>query len=87
MSQKEKMLRRILSIPSDYTYDELARFLSQFGFQEMTGGKTGGSRRRFFRDSDSAIIFLHKPHPENIVNKSTIRDVIAKLRELGDIDE
>lgn len=86
MPQKDKDIDRLLRIPSDYTYNELKSLLGRFGFREYKGGATGGSRRRFYRESDEAMILLHKPHPGNIVNKATIRDVITKLKESGDIE-
>ena len=86
LPQRDKDLERLLRIPSDYTYNELKAFLGRYGFKEYKGGATGGSRRRFYRESDKEIIFLHKSHPGNIVNKATIRDVITKLKECGDIE-
>lgn len=86
MPQRDKDLERLLRIPSDYTYDELKTLLRRLGYIEKSKGATGGSRRRFVRASDNAIIMLHKPHPGNIVNKATIRDVITHLKERGDIE-
>ncbi len=86
MPQRDKDLERLLRIPSDYTYEELKTVLGRFGYKERNGGTTGGSRRKFVRESDNAIISLHKPHPENIVNKATIRDVITYLKGRGDIE-
>lgn len=87
MSQKEKLKQRVLSVPSDLTYDELKNFLNIYEYNEDTRGKTSGSRVKFFRESDFAVIFLHKPHPENIIGKKALRAVIDNLKERGDIDE
>ena len=87
MSQSDKLIKRVLSVPSDLTYEELKQFLKIYDFLEGTKGKTSGSRVKFFRKSDAAIILLHKPHPENIVGRSTIRKVIDYLREAGVIYE
>ena len=86
MPKKDKDLERLLAIPSDYTYHEMATLLARYGYRELSGGATGGSRRRFYREHDKASILLHKPHPGNIVNKATIRDVIRNLKERGDIE-
>lgn len=86
MPKADKELRRLLSVPSDYTYNELKTVLARFDYHEFTGGSTGGSRRRFVRDADKDVIFLHKPHPGNIVGKATLRDVIQHLRERECID-
>ena len=86
MPKKEKAIERLLSVPGDYTYNELTTLLGWFDYYEFSGGKTGGSRRKFYRERDKTIIMLHKPHPGNIVNKATIRDVIKYLKGRGDIE-
>jgi hypothetical protein len=47
MSRQEKLLNRFLSVPSDFTWEELIKILTGFGYLELKAGKTGGSRRRF----------------------------------------
>lgn len=86
MSKKSKLVDRLLSIPSDFTWDELVAVLSSFGYTEVKTGKTGGSRRRF-ADINKNVITLHKPHPSNIIKKYAIRDVIANLKEKGHIKD
>jgi hypothetical protein len=86
MSRQEKLINRLLSIPKDFTWDELCKVVAFFGYEELTGGKTGGSRRRFV-DSLKNIITLHKPHPSNIVKSYAIREVIAHLKEKGHIKD
>ena len=46
MSRKDKLIDRFKSQPKDFTWDELVRLLGYLGYDEATGGKTGGSRRR-----------------------------------------
>jgi len=84
MSKGEKLLQRLLSVPTDFTWEELVKMLSHFGYDEVKKGKTGGSRRKF-ADSKNSIISFHKPHPSNIVKVYAIRDVIAHLKEKGHI--
>jgi hypothetical protein len=84
MSQKDKLISRLLSVPKDFTWDELCKVVAFFGYEELTGGKTGGSRRRFV-DGNKNIITLHKPHPANIVKGYAIKEVIAHLKEKGHI--
>lgn len=85
MSTKDKLINRVLSIPSDLTYDELKKFLEIYNFKEDNRGKTSGSRVKFIREIDKAVIFLHKPHPENIIGKTALRAVIQTLKEQGAI--
>ncbi len=80
-----KLINRLLAVPKDFTWDELTKVLAIYGYAELTGGKTGGSRRRFI-DKNKAIIALHKPHPANIVKAYAIREVIAHLKEKGHIN-
>jgi hypothetical protein len=60
MSRQEKLITRLLSVPKDFTWEELIKALALFGYEELRGGKTGGSRRRF-ADADKNVITLHKP--------------------------
>lgn len=84
MSKNEKLVERFLTIPSDFTWEELIKVLSIYGFTEVGGGKTAGSRRKF-ADEEKSIISLHKPHPANVVKKYAIKQVIDNLKEKGKI--
>ena len=86
MSRQEKLISRLLSVPKDFTWEELIKVLISFGYQETKGGKTGGSRRRFV-DNSKNVITLHKPHPANIVKDYAIREVIAHLKAKGYIKD
>lgn len=80
MTRREKLIKRFLSIPKDFTWEELVTLLSGFGFEEVsTTGKTGGSRRRFLNDG-GVIITLHKPHPQNILKRYQIEQIIKILQ-------
>jgi hypothetical protein len=80
MSRTEKLLQRLLSVPNDFTSEELTKLLAHFGYLELKKGKTGGSRRKF-ADEKNNIIILHEPHPGNIIKKYAIRQVIDHLIE------
>ena len=86
MSKTEKLLLRLLSIPKDFTWEELTKLLGLFGFVELKKGKTGGSRRKFADDKKNVII-LHKPHPGNIVKEYAIRQIITQLKDKGYIKD
>ncbi|WP_295672232.1 type II toxin-antitoxin system HicA family toxin [uncultured Mucilaginibacter sp.] len=86
MSRQEKSVSRLLSVPKDFTWEELIKVLTLFGYQELKGGKTGGSRRRF-ADEKKNIITLHKPHPANIVKGYAIHEVILELKAKGRIKD
>jgi len=86
MSKNEKLLQRLLSLPKDFTWEELTKILFLFGYAEIKKGKTGGSRRKF-ADEKKRIISLHKPHPGNIVKEYALKQVIAQLKEKGHIQD
>lgn len=79
MSRKEKLIKRFLSCPKDFTWEELVSLLIGLGFQEANTGKTGGSRRRFISETQ-VVITLHKPHPQNILKRYQIEQIIEILR-------
>ena len=86
MSKTEKLLQRLLSVPKDFTWDELNKILGLLGFVELKKGKTGGSRRKF-ADEKKNVIILHKPHPGNIVKEYAIRQIITQLKDKGYIKD
>lgn len=85
MSKLDKAKARILSIPKDYTYTEAKYLLSKLGFEEFNKGKTSGSRVRFYRESDKRAILLHKPHPEDEMDVGALKELVAFLKELGEL--
>jgi len=87
LSKKEKLLMRLLSIPRDFTYNELREILNYFGFIENNLGKTSGSRVKFINMENKHIILLHKPHPGNIVKRYVLEYVVDELIKGGYIDE
>jgi hypothetical protein len=86
MSKTEKLLQRLLSVPRDFTWEELVKLLGVFGYVELKKGKTGGSRRKF-ADENKNVIILHKPHPGNIVKEYAIRQIITQLKDKGYIKD
>lgn len=85
MSKFDKAKQRILSAPKDYTYSEARYLLEKMGFREYNKGRTSGSRVRFYRESDKAIIDLHKPHPGDEMDIGAVKDVLEHLKELGEL--
>lgn len=82
MSSKDKLIARFLTIPSDFTFDELERLLAIFGYEKSNKGKTSGSRV-IFKDKDGHPIMLHKPHPGNIVKQYAVQQVLEELQSKG----
>lgn len=83
MGKAEKLLKRFLSKPKDFTYDELKRFLKSFDYEEAKTGKTSGSRVAFINHTTKHIIRLHKPHPKPELKQYQLNDIEQELRERG----
>ncbi|HLP46690.1 MAG TPA: type II toxin-antitoxin system HicA family toxin [Candidatus Deferrimicrobium sp.] len=81
MSKKEKLIKKFTTVPvkSDLTYTDLKTLLESLGYKEIEGS---GSRVKFFNEEIRDLILLHKPHPGNILNKATIKDIQKKLKNI-----
>jgi len=82
LSRREKLAARLLTRPSDFTFEELITLLGHYGYAIARAGKTGGSRVAF-TNSSGDYIRLHKPHPGNILKLYQVDDIIAALAERG----
>ena len=82
MTKRDKLKERLLTKPRDFTWDELMRLLTGYGYEQISGGKTGGSRVRFVHEKYSPII-LHKPHPKPLIKRYLLDMVIDLLRQEG----
>ena len=82
MSKKEKILKRFLNVPNDFTYDELLIILKMYGFIEIQKGKTSGSRVAFYNKAYNKKIEFHKPHPNNIIKRYIIKNIIDIIKEM-----
>ena len=84
MSTKEKLIKRFINQPKDFTWEELVRLFSVFGFSVDNKGKTSGSRVMF--ENDDKTYFVHKPHPSNIINKSSMKQILDYLKNNNLVD-
>lgn len=79
MSKIDKLKKRFLSKPKDFTYDELLTLLKGLGYEESNKGKTSGSRVSFIHKETKHIITLHKPHPSNILKAYQVNQILDEL--------
>lgn len=79
MSTFEKLLKRLLSKPKDFTYEELRRILASFGYSEQQGA---GSRVVFKNERLQHTIKLHKPHPGTILKRYQLDLIIEELQKI-----
>lgn len=81
MSRIEKLRKRLLLEPKDFTWTELVLVMKSFGYHVNTNS---GSRRSFQQDGYSAF-FLHQPHPSDILKPYQVRLAIDHLKKEGHI--
>ncbi|MCM1191355.1 MAG: type II toxin-antitoxin system HicA family toxin [Butyrivibrio sp.] len=81
MSQKDKLIDRLLKKPKDFTFDEMESLLSYFGYKLKEGGT--GSGVKFIMDGGYDVINFHRPHPSGILKRYILDQVIEKLRKDG----
>jgi predicted RNA binding protein YcfA (HicA-like mRNA interferase family) len=79
MSKREKLLRRLLSKPKDFTFDEAVTLLRQLGYELDNKGKTSGSAVSFVSNQKHTIT-IHKPHPGNILKSYQVKHIIEELK-------
>lgn len=83
MSKAEKLVKRFLSKPADFTYRELETLLRGFGYKEVKMGKASGSRAAFIHGETKHIIRLHKPHPRPELKRYQLEYLIEELKNKG----
>lgn len=79
MSSKDKLIARFLTLPSDFTFEELERLLSILGYTKSNKGKTSGSRV-IYKDEEGHPIMIHRPHPGNIIKGYAMRQIYDELK-------
>ena len=87
MAKSEKLLKRLLSNPKDFTFSELGTLLAGLGFQLTNAGGTSGSAVRFINRETGQIIRLHKPHPSPVLKGYLIKFIISELRQGGYLND
>lgn len=84
MSKNEKLIRRVLSCPSNLTYSEFSGFMKIFGYIE--DDSPNGSRVKFYKGIH-VLAGIHKPHGKNgaVMKIYMIKNAIDFLKEKGDL--
>ncbi len=81
MGTKEKLIERFLTLPRDFTYEEVKRLFGIFGYVEKTKGSTSGSRVEFVSADGLSSYIMHKPHPSNIIKGYVMKQMLSFIRE------
>lgn len=64
LSKREKLLKRLASRPSDFTWTELVSLLTNMDYELE---KASGSGRKFINPATDATLFIHEPHPAKVL--------------------
>lgn len=80
MSRREKALTRLKSKPKDFTWEELAALMTACGYDLK---RTGGSGRKFVHIATGSVMYMHQPHPSNVLKAYQVREAIDELTEKG----
>jgi hypothetical protein len=62
MSQFDKLRQALKRCRGTFAYRDFERLLGGLGYQLVTAGKTGGSRRKFMHEITKDMIWLDEPH-------------------------
>lgn len=82
MGQKDKLIKRLKSMPKDFTFEEAETLLNHFGYRRSEKGRTSGSRVMFVSTMHPPIL-LHKPHPRKELLSYQIKQLIDALEQEG----
>ena len=81
MSVKEKLIKRFLSKPRDFTFEELVTLLGYYDYYLDNKGKTSGSKAMFYNKHNHEPIRIHKPHNRKILLPYQVLDVYKSLKK------
>ena len=87
MGRSDKLLKRLLRNPKDFTFDELESLLNGFGYSLSNSGSTSGSAVRFINRETGHIIRLHKPHPSPVLKQYIVKFIINELKQDGYLND
>ena len=82
MSQKDKLIEKLKTLPKDFTFDDAATLLKYLEYLQSNKGKTSGSRVLFYREGFPPIL-LHKPHPQKELKPYQVRQLLEMLEQEG----
>ena len=82
MSQKDKLIEKLKTLPKDFTFDDAETLLRYLDYIRSNKGKTSGSRVVFYRDGCPPIL-LHRPHPQKELKPYQVRQLLEMLEQEG----
>ena len=82
MSQKEKLIKKLKTLPKDFTWEDAEALLKYLEYIRSNKGRTSGSRIAFYREGFPPIL-LHKPHPQNELKLYQVKQLLEILEQEG----
>jgi predicted RNA binding protein YcfA (HicA-like mRNA interferase family) len=83
MGKKEKLKKKFLTQPKDFTYEELVSLLNFLGFAEEKIGRSTGSAVCFIHKKTGCVIRFHRPHPSNEIKSYLMKQIKLVLEKEG----
>jgi len=80
VSRQEKALKRIASLPKDFTWPELLSLMTSLDIELMAGS---GSARKFRNPVSGQQFAIHQPHPSNILKRYQVHGAVEFLLQEG----
>jgi len=87
MGRADKLLKRLLENPKDFTFSELTTLLTGFGYRLSNAGSTSGSAVRFINLETGHIIRLHRPHPSPVLKQYVVKFIMSELKQEGYLND
>lgn len=84
MSRHEKLIKRLLTRPTDFEWTEAVSVLKHCGYELIKGA---GSSRKFVNRELNSLIMIHEPHPQTVLKDYALKIIITELRERGFVNE
>jgi len=81
LGKKEKLIKKLMSAPKDFTFEEAVTLLGYFSYVQGNKGKTSGSRVVFSSVVYPTKIIMHKPHPRNELLDYQVKQLIEQLKQ------
>ena len=80
MSQKDTLIKKLKTLPKDFTFEDAETLLKYLDYLRSNKGKTSGSRVVFYRDGFPPIL-MHKPHPQKELKVYQVRQLLELLEQ------
>jgi HicA toxin of bacterial toxin-antitoxin, len=78
VSKQEKLIQRLRSMPTDFTWDEAKSLMKARGYSYHKGS---GSARWWLHTTTKHKVRLHEPHPEPFLKRYMVETLINALDE------